>query len=763
MRIVKVLRSSRFEEDAGWVDCFHDGKVERDRLVCACELDIPLPFKFLNPLQSAFYRHYKGGSAVVSSSTGSGKTLIALLFQRLNKGGRFIYTAPTRSLIMEKFKEFRAYFPSVGIRTGDFIEELREITQPAVVCTYESLLAAMRNRTGWFEEAGALVVDEVHILKEPIRGGVVEEIICYCLKEGIPVLGLSATIPGAAELAEWLSAQLFVESEWRPVPLERKVYSMSSLLKKMRAPSLSPEEKVSAVVEAISPPGKTLVFLPRKDLGWRVLRVENMLYRKEVLNETLPFNPEAGRKGPVAFHNADIPQEERETIEREFKEGSLNRLYATHTLAYGVNLPADSVVIFVRGRFDRFTRSYSFFPDPLTLLQMEGRAGRFGFSSKGYSFLVVSGASDTALERALENELSKPFSTALSTGVEGRSGSACPNRRKSFLSLMVLGPMLRQGAGWKETVMFMYSVKRNPALLYEMESIVEELEDLGFVENGRLTPVTKLLVASFVSPFCFMDFVERFKKGREAIEDKTLLFSFSVRPLLRREFNPSASQLFAGAGFRTKAVEIAQTLEAVLEKPLTDNTEVFAFYTCGGFFPFKNVARPPGDFSTLPAESSLLAQLLCRLDVFDFDTVHRVAMMVRSGIPYEFSLLGSIEGLGYMRGNALAIAGRLTQTSGEVALVNAIKDGNTEVLSALETALAHRYSAQPDTLRREFNSIVKIVEKVKFPLGNLKFLRFLASLFTGRAKAVKLSKEDALEVLFENVKGRKKIEGQDRR
>jgi helicase len=127
-------------------------------------------------------------------------------------------------------------------------------------------------------------------------------------------------------------------------------------------------------------------------------------------------------------------------------------------------------------------------------------------------------------------------------------------------------------------------------------------------------------------------------------------------------------------------------------------------------------------------------------------------------VPYEFSLLGSVEGLGYMRGNALARAGMLMKFHGEIPLINAIREEDGYALEALREALSYRYR-ELNSLEREFNAIVKIIEKTKFPLGNLKFLRFLASQFVGRLKAIKLSKEDALEVLFESVKGQEEDEG----
>lgn len=753
MKTIKVLESSQFDGKSGKAVLAVNGEVEELPLTEVSEEELPFPYQLLNPLQTAFYRFYEGGNALVSSSTSSGKTLISYLFYLKNSSGKFIYTAPTRSLIWEKFREFRVIFSQVGIRTGDLIEELSEITQPAVVCTYESLLSAARNRAKWFEEAGALVIDEIHIIREPSRGAAVEEIVSYALEEGIPLIALSATVPGAPELAKWMEAELLLESEWRPVPLERKVLNMRKFLNRVKLPKGTAEEKVVATVEGLKLKGKTLVFIPRKDLGWQALQVENGIYKKRVLNETLPFIPEEGEKGTVAFHNADVPQEEREIIEREFKEGDLERLYATQTLAYGVNLPADNVVIFVRGSFDRLTLRYCFFPDPLTILQMEGRAGRFGLSEKGYSYVVVTGAKEKAVEEALKEEMEMPFTTALSSGIE-REGKACQNRRKSFLSLMLLGPLVRYGSDWKSALSKMFSLKKNPLLLKEVEEILEELQEMGFLEGNKPTYLTKLLVSSFISPYCYREFQERLTASKELIQEKpTVGYTFVLRPFIRKEFNPKSVEVFAGEGFLRESEKIIRLIEERTGLERNDNYEVLTFYATGGFFPFKNIARPPGELSTLPPESSLLGQLLCKLNVFEFETVHRAIMMVRSGIPFNFSLLGSVKGLGYMRGNALARAGELLKYHSEIPLINGLKEGKEEVLEALRESLSYRYETVQQ-VEREATAIVNTVKRIKFPLGDEKLLKFLSSLFVGRREAIKLTKERALEVLFENVTGK---------
>ena len=130
--------------------------------------------------------------------------------------------------------------------------------------------------------------------------------------------------------------------------------------------------------------------------------------------------------------------------------------------------------------------------------------------------------------------------------------------------------------------------------------------------------------------------------------------------------------------------------------------------------------------------------------------------MVRSGIPFYFSLLGSVKGLGYMRGNALARTGELLGYHSEIPLINGLREEQTKVLDALREALSYRYETIQQ-IEREATAIVNAVKRIKFPLGDEKLLKFLSSLFVGRREAIKLTKERALEVLFENVTGKEKV------
>jgi len=766
MKTLKLLKESSFDGERGKAVYLLEGERFTEPLLPVSETGLNVGFELLNPLQTCFFKFYEEGNCLVSSPTSSGKTLIALLFRLKNSGGRFIYTAPTRALIWEKFREFRSVLGKVGVRTGDLVEDLREISQPSIVATYESVLSAARNRSKWFEEAGAIVLDEIHMVMDATRGGSVEEIVSYALSSGIPLLALSATVPGALDLAKWIGANLFIDSEWRPVPLERKVFNLSKLMAKVKSKlGNSMPEKIVSVSEHFKLSGKTIVFVPKKDFGWKAIEIENGYLGKDIVNETLPFEKLEKKGEKVAFHNADVPQEERERIEVEFKEEDLNKLYATQTLAYGINLPADNVLIFVKGWFDRYLMEYRFFPDLLTVLQMEGRAGRFGMSKKGNSFLIVSGSKRENFEELLEAEMKKPFETALSKGLF-REGAACGNRYKSILSLMMLGPVLRLGNRWRAAVESMFSVRRNPFLLREIDAIYRELESLGYIVDGKLTKLGAILSSSFTSPFCYSEFLERLNRVKNFFEPSSeklsYLWSFALRPLIRREFSPSTVNLFTGNAFQTLSEEIVDFIVGVTGMEFDDNSEVLAFYSSGGFLPFSNIARPPGELSFLKPESSLLAMLLSRVNVVDFDTLHRAVMMVRTGISFKFSLLGAIRGFGYMRGNVVAKAAEYCGFPNEISVLNAIRERDESILKAISAVLDERYESKDSPKRKEFESILRAADRAKFPLGDLKLLRFLSSVFVGRRRALKLEKDECIDILHINITGEGgKLEGKD--
>ncbi|MCX7759261.1 MAG: helicase-related protein, partial [bacterium] len=131
------------------------------------------------------------------------------------------------------------------------------------------------------------------------------------------------------------------------------------------------------------------IFVWSKSLGWNFLKFASIIGLK-IKNQTLNFeiNKEIKYDIGIAFHNADIPLDERQIIEQEFRDESsdLRILVATQTLALGVNLPADTAFINIKSYYEN--DGFQILPSVLDILQEEGRVGRFGLRTEGNSFRV---------------------------------------------------------------------------------------------------------------------------------------------------------------------------------------------------------------------------------------------------------------------------------------------------------------------------------------------------------------------------------------
>lgn len=171
-------------------------------------------------------------SILVCTPTASGKTLIAelaMLNAILDSKGKAVYIVPLKALANEKFREFKRKWGSrvrVAMTIGDLDSDAPDLeTKDLIICTAEKLDALMRHHAPWVKSLSCVVVDEIHLLNDPGRGPVLE-ILITMLREaakGVQFIGLSATIGNPQELADWLNANLILDS-WRPVPLHKGVY-----------------------------------------------------------------------------------------------------------------------------------------------------------------------------------------------------------------------------------------------------------------------------------------------------------------------------------------------------------------------------------------------------------------------------------------------------------------------------------------------------------------------------------------------------------
>lgn len=494
---IHVLKESyyRLDPPEGKV-IYSDGKkTKEEELIKAKDIDERIDYPLLNPIQTVFYKFYKGGNALVASPTSSGKSLIAYLFMR-NFEGRIVYTVPTRSLAKEKLLEFKRYYPNnVELRTGEnVLEGFKEVKAKVVVSTYEHLAYSLRNRARWLEGLSAVVIDEVHQI---LKRWILEEIITSCIRDGVPMLCLSATLPGVEELSSWIGAELVIGSAWRPVPLYRSVESLvhyKPIRHGLEGEELLAGRLLNALFSLKNRDESVILFVPKKSLGWKLLELASK-ERIGIMNQTLPFEVEEEREPEIAFHNADVPKEEREEIEKAFREGRLKTLIATQTLAYGVNLPADRVIILTR--FFRSRGKLKSIPDTLDILQMEGRAGRFGIRDVGYSNLLVYGAKEKDLERDLSQALNKPFSTA--TMEEGES--------LDILSFFLLLAHLYERDMPERYLESTYSFRHvSKEKVRKVESF---LRSYGYLEGNTLSQKGLFCVRTGIPPTRFESFVLR--------------------------------------------------------------------------------------------------------------------------------------------------------------------------------------------------------------------------------------------------------------
>ncbi|SHK56423.1 DEAD/DEAH box helicase [Thermocrinis minervae] len=730
-KTVRVLPESRFfiKPPYGKVILeVNNQKVEFEP-VPSYVVDPKIPYPALNPLQTAFYHYYTSGSALVSAPTSAGKSLLAYLFM-MNKEGLKVYCAPTKALVNEKAVEFRRYYTEVELRTGDkILEAYKPIKGQLIVCTYEYLVSSMRNRAGWLGDVSCLVVDEIHQMR---KKWVVEEILAYALQMGIDLLGMSGTLPEAYKLAEYISARLFVECFWRPTELEIQVDTLSKYTPK--GTSMDNTERIArGLLEALyhykRPGEKVIVFVPSKRIGWELLRVANE-EKIGILNETVPFEKQNQTKeAEMAFHNADVPKEEREEIEHAFRDGLLDVLIATQTLAYGVNLPADRVIILIRPRREGSRIHLS--PDPLDILQMEGRAGRFGIREKGYSVRLAYGISEQKVQHFNSQ-------TLVSDEKLGDLDS---------IGLLLLLAIHYQGARFISFLEKFYSYR-----WLKRGHIEDELNFLlrsGYVEGWKLTPKGIFCISASVTPRRLERCIERYRLY--------LPIAAVVRPLIPKKFDSLFSFLEKFEGFQDDRWYVQGKLLATCDNCFQDNTDQFLFFVEGLTFKYPNLKNPPGEFSSLGTDALHLLRHLIDLRAKGLMNIsHRdvvaVCHSVKYGISPEYAAIGGVKGIGHFRANAIK---RFLHEEGirppgfldkvEYLLERLDKNRLVEVY-------AEYRKLKDGDARREVENILRqlYLQKDSYLMDDHILLAY--GLFTLGEKAVKMKKSELLEYAKEMLK-----------
>lgn len=174
----------------------------------------------------------EGKSLLVCTPTASGKTLIAELaaLKSIVEGkGKAVYIVPLKALAAEKYKNFKkryGHIAKVALSMGEIDSSDPYLGEyDLIVTTSEKLDSLIRHHSPWLSGIRTIIVDEIHLLNDAERGPTLEILLTILkqLLKNVQIIGLSATIGNAEELAEWLNADLVVD-EWRPVKLHKGIY-----------------------------------------------------------------------------------------------------------------------------------------------------------------------------------------------------------------------------------------------------------------------------------------------------------------------------------------------------------------------------------------------------------------------------------------------------------------------------------------------------------------------------------------------------------
>jgi len=294
-----------------------------------------------------------------------------------------------------------------------------------VIChnTNEKADSLLRHRAKWMDEISLVVADEVHLLNDSERGPTLEVVLARLMQVNpdMQVLALSATIHNVDEIAEWLKAK-YITTEWRPVVLKEGILLEDEIqYKDGSARKIEKKTKDSALnlaLNTVKNGGQALVFAStRKNaatLAKRIaVEVQHVLSKPvrralEHESERILATGERTRiseslaelvRCGTAFHHAGLGGGHRKIIEDSFREGKIKVLTATPTLAFGVNLPARTVVI---QDYKRYEAGYGYYPiSVLEYKQMAGRAGRPRYDKVGEAILIAKTADEA--DYLLEN------------------------------------------------------------------------------------------------------------------------------------------------------------------------------------------------------------------------------------------------------------------------------------------------------------------------------------------------------------------------
>ncbi|KAK3630927.1 Pre-mRNA-splicing helicase BRR2 [Elasticomyces elasticus] len=378
------------------------------------------------------------GNMLICAPTGSGKTNVAMLTMLREIGKhrnpetgeinldefKIIYIAPLKALVQEQVGNFGKRLEAYGIQvselTGDRQLTKQQIADTNVIVTTPEkwdVITRKATDTSYTNLVRLICIDEIHLLHDD-RGPVLESIVSRTIRRqeqtGVPVriVGLSATLPNYRDVAAFLRADpvkgvFHFDGSYRPCPLQqefigvkdRKAFKQLQIMNdvcytKVMEHVGTKKQQMLIFVHSRKETAKTAKYVRDRALELetigQILRVDAA--SREILREEAESVTNADLKDvlPYGFgiHHAGMTRTDRTAVEDLFAEGAIQVLVCTATLAWGVNLPAHTVII--KGTQIYSPEKGSFVElSPQDVLQMLGRAGRPQYDTYGEGIIIT--------------------------------------------------------------------------------------------------------------------------------------------------------------------------------------------------------------------------------------------------------------------------------------------------------------------------------------------------------------------------------------
>lgn len=394
----------------------------------------------LNKIQSKCFPTAFGedGNMLICAPTGSGKTNVGMLtiLREIGKnrnpetgeinldGFKIVYIAPLKALVQEQVGNFGARLKPYGITVSELTGD-RQLTKQQIadtqiiVTTPEKWDVITRKATdmSYTNLVRLIIIDEIHLLHDD-RGPVLESIVSRTIRKmeqtGDPVrlVGLSATLPNYRDVASFLrvdplKGMFHFDGSFRPCPLRQEFIGITEKKAIKQLKTMNDITYTKVLEHVGTNRNQMIIFVhSRKETAKTARYVRDKALEEETIGQIL--RSDAGSREalsteaesvndrdlkdllPYGFgiHHAGMTRPDRTSVEDLFNDGLIQVLVCTATLAWGVNLPAHTVII-------KGTQIYS--PEkgswvelsPQDVLQMLGRAGRPQYDTYGEGIIIT--------------------------------------------------------------------------------------------------------------------------------------------------------------------------------------------------------------------------------------------------------------------------------------------------------------------------------------------------------------------------------------